>query len=120
MKSLDYGIESFFSLLDPNSKINNWIRKRNITKGFYDLVLITILSSLVIKWLLSINLDPIDMFNLDISSLSFLAQVFPIAIGLMLHLFGSLIISLNRKRIVNANKIILDLNYKIIFYKKGT
>lgn len=108
----------FFSLSEPNSKTNYWIRRSKAVKDIYELFLIISFVSLVIMWLKSIDFDTEDLINLDISGISFMATILSFAIGLMLNIMGSLIISLNRKSVDNANKIILDLNHKIIFYKK--
>ena len=108
----------FFSLSEPNSKTNHWIRRSRTVKDFYKLFLIIFFVSLAIMWLKSIDFDIEDLYNLDMSGISFMATILSFAIGLMLNIMGSLIISLNRKSIDNANKIILDLNHKIIFYKK--
>lgn len=97
----------------PNSKLNLWVRKNKVAFGFYELFIILTIASfviLIIKWILSNKLDPL--------SVSFMTNSLLILVGLMLYAFGSLIISLNRKSIDNANKIILDLNDKIIFYEK--
>jgi hypothetical protein len=58
------------------------------------------------------------MINLDLSEILILAQILPIVFGIMFQLFGSFIRSLTDKELINANKIILDLNNKIIFYEK--
>ena len=97
----------------PNSKLNFMMRKSKIACGFYELsliLIIAILVMLVIKWILSIKLDPLGV--------SFMTNSLLILMGFLLFAFGSLIISLNRKSVDNANKIILDLNHKIIFYEK--
>jgi len=69
-------------------------------------------------WLKSIDFDILDLTNLDISGILFMGTMLSSVIGLMLNIMGSLILSLNRKSVDNANKIILDLNHKIIFYEK--
>jgi hypothetical protein len=86
------------------------MKKNNVVYGIYELSFIVIVFSVLIKWVLSIELDPTDV--------SFMTNFFLILIGLMLHTYGSLTISLNHKRLINANKIILDLNNKIIFYQQ--
>lgn len=108
----------FFSLAEPNSKTNYWIRRSRKAKDLFKLFLIILYISLVLMWLKSINFDIEDLTNLDMSGMSFMATILSSAIGLMLNVMGSLIISLNRKNVNNANKIILDLNHKIIFYEK--
>jgi len=108
---------SFFSLSEPNSKIVFWIKKSKTMNGFYELSMIIIFIILVIKWVQS-TIDIEDMINLDTADILLIAQIFPITIGLMFHTVGSLIISLDSKRLINANKIILDLNSKIIFYEE--
>ena len=111
-------LASFFSLFEPNSKTNYWIRRSRTAKELYKIFLIIFFVSLVLMWLKSIDFDIEYLANLDMSGMSFMATILSFAIGLMLNIMGSLIISLNRKSIDNANKIILDLNHKIIFYKK--
>ena len=107
-----------YSLLEPNSKIKNIkIKKINIVKGFYELSVVVIIVTLFIKWV-QLNITIEDMINLDLSDILILAQILPIVAGIMLQLFGSFILSLTRKELINANKIILDLNHKIIFYEK--
>lgn len=107
-----------YSLLEPNSKIKNIkIKKINIVRGLYELSVVVIIVTLVIKWVrLNINIE--DMINLDLSEILILAQILPIVFGIMFQLFGSFIRSLTDKELINANKIILDLNNKIIFYEK--
>lgn len=108
----------FFSLTEPNSKTNCWIRRSRKAKEYFKLFLIILYISLILMWLKSINFDIEDLTNLDMSGLLFMATIFSSVIGLMLNIIGSLMISLNRKSVDNANKIILDLNHKIIFYEK--
>lgn len=108
----------FISLAEPNSKTNYWIRRSRKAKGVFKLFLITFYVGLIIMRLKSINFDIEDLTNLDISGLVFVATVLSFIVGLMLNVMGSLIISLNRKNVDNSNKIILDLNHKIIFYEK--
>ena len=95
----------FISLFEPNSKTKIWIYKSKITSGLYELIPIITFAGLVIKWALSSELDPVD-FSL-------------FCIGLMFHTEAYLTILPNRKRLINANKIILDLNNKIIFYEEN-
>jgi hypothetical protein len=92
-------------LFEPNSKTKIWIYKSKITSGLYELIPIITFAGLVIKWALSSELDPLD-FSL-------------FCIGLMFHTEAYLTILPNRKRLINANKIILDLNNKIIFYEEN-
>lgn len=107
-----------YSLLEPNSKIRNIkIKKINIVSGFYELSVVAIIAIGIIKWV-QLNITPENMINLDISDVLILAQILPIVIGIMLQLFGSFMLSLTRKELINANKMILDLNNKIIFYEK--
>ncbi|MDD4730034.1 MAG: hypothetical protein PHN55_14945 [Dysgonamonadaceae bacterium] len=94
----------FLSLVEPNSKTNYWIKKRRIINELYGLLPSIIFVSLVIKWIQTSEINLIDT-----------ALFFG---GLMFYIIGILIITLNRKRLINANKIILDLNNKIIFYEK--
>ena len=108
----------FITLTEPNGKTNYWIRRSRKMKGLFKLVLIILYISLVLMWLKSINFDIEDLANLDMSGMLFMATILSSAIGLMLNIMGSLIISLNRNSIDNANKIILDLNHKIIFHEK--
>lgn len=108
----------FYSLSEPNSKTNYWIRRSRKAKEIFKLFSIILYISLVLMWLKSINFDVEDLTNLDMSGMLFMATILSFAIGLMLNIMGSLIISLNRKSVDNANKIILDLNHKIIFYEK--
>mgnify|MGYP000858737704 CR=1 FL=1 len=98
------------SVGEPNSVLNFWMKKNKVVYGIYELSFIVIVVSVLIKWVLSIELDPTDV--------SFMTNFFLILIGLMLHTYGSLTISLNHKMLINANKIILDLNNKIIFYQQ--
>lgn len=101
---------SFHSLIEPNGKVNYWIKRRKITNVLYEILQIIVISSLLIGGVLSSKLDLTDR-SLNINLLSGV-------IGLMFYIIGSLIISLNRRDLINANKIILDLNNKIIFYEK--
>ncbi len=94
----------------PNSKVNSLIKKRKITSVLYEMSLLIFFVILVLKWLLSIKLDLTDS--------TFVINLLTGSVGLMFHTIGSLMISLNRKNITNANKIILDLNNRIIFYEE--
>lgn len=107
-----------YSFFEPNSKIKNInIKEINIVRGFFELFVVVIIVTVVIKWTRS-NINIEDMINLDLSDILILAQILPLTYGIMLQLVGSLTHSLIDKEIINANKIILDLNDKIIFYEE--
>lgn len=108
----------FYSLLEPNSKIKNiGIKEINVIRGFFELSVVVIIVILVIKWAWS-NINIENIINLDLSDILILAQILPLIYGIMLQLFGSFTRLLTDKEIINANKIILDLHNKIIFYEK--
>lgn len=110
-------VMSLFSLSEPNSKITSWLKKSKTANGFFEFSLIIIFAIFVIKWI-QYTIDIENIIDLDITEILLIAQVFPITIGLMFHFIGSLIVSFSRKMLTNANKIILDLNNKIIFYEE--
>ena len=89
----------------PNSKVNSLIKKRKITSVLYEMSLLIFFVILVLKWLLSIKLDLTDS--------TFVINLLTGSVGLMFHTIGSLMISLNRKNITNANKIILDFENRL-------